>query len=1272
MSRRSVRWLIWAVSAVLALAGFLFASYLIVRAYAPSLTREHLESFLTRALHRPVHVGRVRLLPWLGRITIEDVTIISDEGGPGPAVHVGAVDLQAGISSLWKRRLVVSGVLTDVAFDLVAKQSKAEPSSPFGVPESFELGPIHVEIQSVRVQRVSGTYRNQAEGYTVVLHGLEATARPLRRGVDASLQLARMTVQWASGQTDLTEVKGAGWLGQELLTIRSLSARWTGHPLAATGEVRQPLDAPVLAVTVSGELDLAEAAKLAQPPMPLTGLAGVEVTLRGRPASLQVAGRLHVPRLTSGPVDARQVALRARWDAGVLDLSEVTAHVFGGLLKGTATVIPEQPMRTRLEATLTGAALAQFEPLIHQPLGTADLDLQAKVQGDPRRWDLLQGDFRLAASRLTPPGEWSKMGAGTLRLTGRLQQGTADLSQGVGDWPGLHVELSGPLAATGPLGVRVQLEAELGTLAPVLNASSLSGRLLASAEVKGSWEALEASARVESPGLLIDVLRLENVATELRLRGQSIQVDSLSAEVKHSRATGSGTISWTGPIAELGGHYRDRLHVRADLRGPSIRWEDLTQWLPPAAQGTGPFSIAAHLEGTLAAWRSTGRLEAASLAPASGYPVQQVRVAFAVDQERLEIHDLQADVLGASVRGTGSWGWDSTARASLDLARLDFTRVQELPENLGLRGSGNAHVEASYRSGSWDATGSAELQEVILRDFRLGNGSLQGTLRGNQVQASAAFPDVRLSAAAQGMMGGAAPLAVSVEARDWQIAPLLRAREETAGTSIDGVVTARAAFQVPLSHPAEATGTVTLDPLRLTVGEEVWANQGPIALRWDGTAVQLAHVAMTSRLGRFTASGRAEPQGRLDLEANGEVPLSILPLLRPEIRQAGGVISLTVRVAGTFQAPRLRGDATIRNGLLQLRDRPETLRDIEAHVVMAPEGIRLVNAVATLGRGRLQAAGTLTLEEYQLGAYRLTLQGQDVSISPMEGMQSTWNANIELVGRGTQALLRGEAHLVRGVIGGKFSLVSLLLSKPTEKPEPKAAIPLRIFVFLDNNLRVSLDMAKLSVGGRVSLEGTTAAPVILGTVQGEEGGRINFRGQRWAIQSAAVRFIDPRGIEPLLDVTARATIESYDVTLRLTGRLNELDTHLSSSPPLAQDKLLMMVAAGTMGNVAGEAGGALAGAVGRMVAEEIFGGAVGTSWAPDTLSLQKNPENQQTLQVGKQVTEDIRLLYSQTTSGPSTRMVRVEYQVIGPLLLSAEENLQGGFGGEVLVRLRFR
>jgi hypothetical protein len=65
-------------------------------------------------------------------------------------------------------------------------------------------------------------------------------------------------------------------------------------------------------------------------------------------------------------------------------------------------------------------------------------------------------------------------------------------------------------------------------------------------------------------------------------------------------------------------------------------------------------------------------------------------------------------------------------------------------------------------------------------------------------------------------------------------------------------------------------------------------------------------------------------------------------------------------------------------------------------------------------------------------------------------------------------------------------------------------------------------------------------------------------------------------------------------------------------------------------------------------------------------------EDDRAIRVGKQVTEEIRVLYSQSLSGAAKRVVRIEYQIFGPLLLSAEQDFQGGVGGDVLLRLRFR
>jgi hypothetical protein len=50
-----------------------------------------------------------------------------------------------------------------------------------------------------------------------------------------------------------------------------------------------------------------------------------------------------------------------------------------------------------------------------------------------------------------------------------------------------------------------------------------------------------------------------------------------------------------------------------------------------------------------------------------------------------------------------------------------------------------------------------------------------------------------------------------------------------------------------------------------------------------------------------------------------------------------------------------------------------------------------------------------------------------------------------------------------------------------------------------------------------------------------------------------VRFDDPRRINPYLDVRATTRIRTYDVTMWLSGRADDLRIRLSSEPPLPQE-----------------------------------------------------------------------------------------------------------------------
>ncbi len=1339
------RWLVRLGIAGAILAGLVLAAGLLLRSYAPALSRERLEAALTEGLGRPVRIERVALSVWLARAEIENLQV---EPGPGegtePVLRVGRAEIRVGISSLWRRQLVLSTIrLQDLDLRLIASGPAASPPS-LEIPETLDLGPVTVRLGAVRVERGHIIYREEARGLDVEARGLDATLRPVRRGVDVTLRLNAFLLQTADIQEMLTDIEGAGWLHQDLLSVRALTARWQDRPVRLAGEIRQPLTAadldlhvegmvdlaqvsrrvetpwplagvatakadvrgplrtlrisgdvavprlsagPVQAqdvgvhgrwsqadldLRIQGKVDLASLASALKTPWPLAGLAAAEAEVRGAPDGLQVAGNVGVSRLTAGPLHAQDVAVRGTWSHGMLDIPQISARVFEGTLRGSARLQPERLHETRATFALQHASIARIEALAPAPPGLrGTLDLNAEVEGDPRRPESARGRFRLTADQLALPKDLNRIGAGTLTAAGTLQDASAVLTEATGNWAGVRVRASGPLGAGGPAGLRFTLDTDLGIVAPLWGVRNVAGRATVSGEANGPWEKPELAGEARAAPVTVAGVTLDTLHIPFRLHGTTLMVESAVAELGQSRASASGTLAWAETAGSVRPTAAQNVRFRADSITATASWEDFRQWLPPSAQGKGRLILSGRVEGTPDAWRAEGALEAADLAT-HDVPIRGLKATFGVNQDRLDVTALRARVLGVPVDGSGVWHWSGSGQAEAEAGPADLAGIPGLPADIALGGTGRARVQAALGPGALDASGTVQLDRAAIRDFALGNGSGHFALRGGQLQADLTFPEARLSATAQGPADGSRPVTVRIDAREVALAPVIRGIERIRELNVEGTLTAAAELQVPPFRPAAARGAVTLDPVRLNVAGEEWTNRAPVKLRWDGDVLTVDQLDLASRLGNLTASGRLNPWGPVDLRVDGRVPLAILPAFRPEIRESAGTATIVGRIGGTAAAPRPAGEMRIHAGTFQLRDRPEAFRDVEARILFSPEGLRLAEATASLGRGQLRASGDLTLNGWQPDAYRIVVTGRNVSLAPFEGLQTTWDLDLELVGQGLRNLLRGEGRLLQGRYSGKLNLLAMLLSRRSEKAaEASPGLPLRILLHLSNNLRVDTNWARLQAGGTLSLEGTTVDPILLGSLESTEG-RLTFRKQRWTISSAAVRFADPRRIDPILDVAARAQIKDYDITLRLSGRPDELTFRLSSVPTLTQEEILTLVTLGTTTREAGQAaGGIVLGEMAQLFAEDVLGFAAG-GYAPETLQLEKTDNKTQVVNVGKQVTEDIRVLYSQTLSGASKRVLRVEYQVIGPLLLSGEQDFQGGFGGDVLIRLRFR
>jgi translocation and assembly module TamB len=156
-------------------------------------------------------------------------------------------------------------------------------------------------------------------------------------------------------------------------------------------------------------------------------------------------------------------------------------------------------------------------------------------------------------------------------------------------------------------------------------------------------------------------------------------------------------------------------------------------------------------------------------------------------------------------------------------------------------------------------------------------------------------------------------------------------------------------------------------------------------------------------------------------------------------------------------------------------------------------------------------------------------------------------------------------------------------------------------------------------------------------------------------------------VDPFLDAVATARIRQYDVTARVSGRTDQLDVRLSSTPPLSQEDLLALVAFGvTRAELERSPTGVLAEEAARTIVRDVLG-------LEGLPGLGSGAGGEQRLQLGTRAAPEQAAPFSApgTESGGQQR-VRVEYELLGPLSLVGERGMSGGYAAGVVLRLRFR
>ncbi|MGH7310460.1 MAG: hypothetical protein ACREK6_17380, partial [Candidatus Rokuibacteriota bacterium] len=793
------------------------------RTYGPSITKERIEAGLGAALDRPVRIERVVLRLWLGRLALEGVTV-------GTFLEARHIDVHAGISSLWRRELVLSRIrLTDVTVRHVATGTGGA-MQPLAVPERIALGPVSVVVKVVELDKLGLDYQEPATGRRLVIEDATITLRPVEGALDFVGGAARLRIAAPGLDEVFDAVEASGRLAPDRLRVRSARTRWADATLRLQGEVASPFGSAELALDLDAELPLARLVSRLGTALAVEGTARVRAAVRGAWPGVTVAATATAPDVTVGGLRARRIAVEGRWHEGEVTVSSLTAQAMGGTVRGSLVLHPDRPGQNRVRARLVEVSLAELEQATGRALGLAGrATLEAELLGDLREPTTARGWLRLEPSPMAFPGPLAGLGAATVSGETRLADGVLDISRAEARWTAARVELRGPVTLEGPRGLRAAVWTDLRPLGRLLGWQlDLSGEATADTELQGRWPWPQISGQARVPALTAAGVRLERVAVGFSFRDNVARIERAQAMLGESEVRASGQLAWLEAGASAG-TAAERLRLDLDVGAPSARVEDVNRWLPEAGRGSGRFTLTGRLTGVAARWRGAGQIEAAALT--LRHPLDRLQAQFGVDAQGLEISTLTMRALNVPVTGNGTWRWDGSGRLAADLGPARLAELPGLDPRLRLAGSASGRAalisDAGRVSGSLDLVGS----DVSAIGLALGAGTARLALRADAVEGRMDFPGARLTATAAGRLGEREFLAVHARLEDADVAAVLQQAAPALADTVAGRATLKAELVIPFADPARAQGPIVIDPLRLVVANEAWQNRSPVLLR---------------------------------------------------------------------------------------------------------------------------------------------------------------------------------------------------------------------------------------------------------------------------------------------------------------------------------------------------------------------------------------------------------------------------------------------------------
>lgn len=625
-----------------------------------------------------------------------------------------------------------------------------------------------------------------------------------------------------------------------------------------------------------------------------------------------------------------------------------------------------------------------------------------------------------------------------------------------------------------------------------------------------------------------------------------------------------------------------------------------------------------------------------------------------------------------------------------DIHRLPAA-ISTSPAEGGLKGELYFSAEGQGTPDDFHLKSSWKVQDVSLAGTTLGivHGTLigEGNLLNLQCENQSPSGTWRVNASAKAQNDW--PIQVEGEYSSLRADPWIRAffnREFGAVVTLGGSLRAHGPLRTPAKIELESRATnVAVD-----FPSVQWRNTQSVDVHYDAGKVTLSKFTMRGPSTELEIAGSVRLRNgvALGLTAEGTANATLLSVFDSKL-QASGRSTVHLRLTGTPSRPLMNGAMDIQDVSLDYSGLPFRFNNLQGTINLEGERAVISSLHGTSGGGNVNIKGFVTLVESP--RYEVRVELSQVRVRYPTSFTSVFDGNLRLDGGVGKAQLQGELVVRQMVVNQNINLVAKLIEssnaigESTSVVTSPAAAMIRLNVRVTSSPPVQLQTPNFRLVGDIDmrLQGTLANPVQVGTIHFLSGETV-FRGNRYTLVRGDMNMTNPFRTQTYVDIELETQVQSYNLTLDISGPIDRPKFSYRSDPPLANTDIVSLLA------------------LGYVRREESFSTALGnptttvgaTAILSEALSTQTTSRIQHLFGVSRikidpnvavpgfgsgarvtveqQVAHNLTLTYVTDTSYSQYRIIQFEWNIDPNVSVLGVRDQNGVFGLEFRFRRRFK